>query len=162
MKTRYGRNGLLLGSLGMLAFSGTLPATRLAVPAFGPTVLTCSRIVIAGLLGAAALLLVRGKRRPELRHVAGIAWSGLVWTGLDWPWLGGRLSSVVLASMAVCVRSRIATVDRQSKCCANPFICAPKRTRVAKISRSKISRSKTSRTKVRRLSSRLNDDAGPF
>jgi hypothetical protein len=82
MKTRYGRNGLLLGSLGMLAFSGTLPATRLAVPAFGPTVLTCSRIVIAGLLGAAALLLVRGKRRPELRHVAGIAWSGPDWTGL--------------------------------------------------------------------------------
>ena len=70
-------SGLLLGTLGMLAFSGTLPATRLAVPSFGPTVLTCSRIVIAAALGAITLLLIRGRRIPERRHVMGIAWTGI-------------------------------------------------------------------------------------
>src|SRR5207237_10805290 len=70
-------NGLLLGALGMLAFSGTLPATRLAVASFGPTVLTCSRIVIAAVLGTITLLVMRGRRMPERRHVMGIAWTGL-------------------------------------------------------------------------------------
>lgn len=70
-------SGLTMGALGVLAFSGTLPATRLAVPDFGPTVLTCSRIVIAALLGVATLLIVRGRRIPERRHLIGIAWTGL-------------------------------------------------------------------------------------
>src|SRR5882724_5817545 len=71
------RSGLLLGTLGMLAFSGTLPATRLAVPAFGPIVLTCSRIAIAAALGAVALLLMRKPAFPQARHVVGIAWTGI-------------------------------------------------------------------------------------
>ena len=71
------RSGLLLGTIGMLAFSGTLPATRLAAPFFGPTVLTCSRIVIAAALGALTLLIVRGRRIPGRRHLAGIAWTGI-------------------------------------------------------------------------------------
>jgi drug/metabolite transporter (DMT)-like permease len=69
--------GLLFGALGMLAFSGTLPATRLAVPAFGPTVLTCSRIVIAAALGAITLLLWKVPCLPTRRHLAGIIWTGL-------------------------------------------------------------------------------------
>jgi drug/metabolite transporter (DMT)-like permease len=70
-------SGVTLGGLGMLAFSGTLPATRLAVPAFGPTVLTCSRIVIAAVLGAILLGFLRGKRFPERCHLPGIVWTGL-------------------------------------------------------------------------------------
>jgi drug/metabolite transporter (DMT)-like permease len=69
--------GLLLGTIGMLAFSGTLPATRLAVPAFGPTVLTCSRIVVAAALGAMTLLLWRVRHLPERRHLVGIIWTGM-------------------------------------------------------------------------------------
>ena len=71
------RRGVALGSLGMLAFSGTLPATRLAVPAFGPTVLTCSRIVIAAILGTILLACRRGGRLPRRGHLPGIVWTGL-------------------------------------------------------------------------------------
>lgn len=69
--------GVALGSVGMLAFSGTLPATRVATSAFGPTILTCSRIVIAAVLGAILLWFLRGWRLPECRH-----WAGIVLTGL--------------------------------------------------------------------------------
>lgn len=69
--------GLLLGTLGMLAFSGTLPATRLAVPAFGPTILTCSRIIIAAILGVAALWMMRRLSFPGRRHIAGVVATGL-------------------------------------------------------------------------------------
>lgn len=69
--------GVPLGTLGMLAFSGTLPATRLAVPSFGPTVLTSSRILVAAALGALTLLLVRGRRIPQPRHITGIVWTGM-------------------------------------------------------------------------------------
>lgn len=69
--------GLVFGTLGMLAFSGTLPATRLAVPAFGPTVLTCSRIVIAAVLAAITLLLWKVRPLPTRRQLAGIIWTGL-------------------------------------------------------------------------------------
>lgn len=76
-RPKHWESGLLLGTLGMLAFSGTLPATRLAVPAFGPTVLTCSRIVMAAALGAITLLLMRAWAIPQARHIAGIAWTGI-------------------------------------------------------------------------------------
>lgn len=70
-------SGVLLGGLGMLAFSGTLPATRMAVPFFGPTVLTCSRILVAAVLGTITLLLIRGRRIPQRDQFAGIAWAGI-------------------------------------------------------------------------------------
>lgn len=38
------RQTLLLGFLGVLCFSGTAPATRVAAPVFGADVLTWSRI----------------------------------------------------------------------------------------------------------------------
>lgn len=71
------RTGLVFGCLGLLAFSGTLPATRLAVPAFGPMILTCGRIEIAAVLGAFALLLMRGRRWPRRSELLGIVWTGL-------------------------------------------------------------------------------------
>ncbi|WP_206456318.1 DMT family transporter [Aurantimonas marina] len=50
------------GLLGILVFSGSLPATRVAVGGFTPLFLTSARAVIAALLGAALLLAFREKR----------------------------------------------------------------------------------------------------
>jgi len=53
--------GLGSGLLGVIIFSGSLPATRLAVADFPPVFLTSARAVIAALLGAACLLALRQK-----------------------------------------------------------------------------------------------------
>jgi drug/metabolite transporter (DMT)-like permease len=50
------------GLLGVLIFSGSLPATRVAVGGFTPLFLTASRAVIAAGLGGALLALLRQKR----------------------------------------------------------------------------------------------------
>ena len=61
------REGLLLGALGVLAFSLTLPATRVAVPELGGTVVGLGRALVAAVL-AGVLLAVRRERLPERRH----------------------------------------------------------------------------------------------
>ena len=53
------------GMLGVLIFSGSLPATRVAVQAFSPVFLTSMRAVIAALLGGAMLLVLR-QQRPTI------------------------------------------------------------------------------------------------
>lgn len=58
---------LVWGGLGVLAFSLTLPATRAALPAFGPVTVGIGRAVPAAVLAAAALLLARA-RRPTRRQ----------------------------------------------------------------------------------------------
>ena len=50
------------GLAGVVIFSGSLPATRLAVADFSPLFLTSARAVIAALLGAALLFLLRQAR----------------------------------------------------------------------------------------------------
>ncbi len=50
------------GFLGVIIFSGSLPATRIAVAGLTPLFLTSARAVIAAMLGAALLLLLRQKR----------------------------------------------------------------------------------------------------
>ncbi|SDR50128.1 EamA-like transporter family protein [Rhizobiales bacterium GAS113] len=50
------------GLLGVIIFSGSLPATRIAVGGFTPLFLTSARAVIAALLGAALLGVLRQKR----------------------------------------------------------------------------------------------------
>ena len=50
------------GLLGVIIFSGSLPATRVAVGGFTPLFLTSARAVIAALLGAALLLVLRQQR----------------------------------------------------------------------------------------------------
>jgi drug/metabolite transporter (DMT)-like permease len=50
------------GLLGVLIFSGSLPATRVAVDGFTPLFLTAARAVIAALLGTALLALLRQSR----------------------------------------------------------------------------------------------------
>ena len=57
-------SGWINGFLGMLIFSGSLPATRLAVMDFDPVFLTVARATIAGSL-ALGLLLAFRERRPE-------------------------------------------------------------------------------------------------
>lgn len=60
-------NGWINGFIGVLIFSGSLPATRVAVMGFDPVFLTVARAAIAGLL-ALCLLLVFKVKRPERRH----------------------------------------------------------------------------------------------
>ncbi|TAN08587.1 MAG: DMT family transporter [Rhizobiaceae bacterium] len=67
-----GRNGLGSGLLGVIIFSGSLPATRVAVAGFSPLFLTSARAVIAALLGA-ALLTVGRQARPERRALGSLA-----------------------------------------------------------------------------------------
>lgn len=57
--------GWINGFIGMLIFSGSLPATRLAVESFNPVFLTAARACIAGTLGLALLLAVREKRPTQ-------------------------------------------------------------------------------------------------
>ena len=63
------------GLIGVIIFSGSLPATRVAVGGFTPLFLTSARAVIAALLGAALLLALRQKRplRGDLGPLALVA-----------------------------------------------------------------------------------------
>jgi drug/metabolite transporter (DMT)-like permease len=61
-------DGWLCGLAGVLIFSGSLPATRLAVLGLDPLFLTGARATLAGALGALLLVLFRAAR-PERREV---------------------------------------------------------------------------------------------
>lgn len=69
--------GVVLGCLGMLGFSGTLVATRVAVFDFSPATITCARIVIAGMLGLGFLAATKQFKLPEKRLIGGIILMGL-------------------------------------------------------------------------------------
>lgn len=64
------------GLLGMAIFSGSLPATRLALGGLPPLFLTSARAVIVGLLGAAMLALFR-QARPGCRDLLPLALTAL-------------------------------------------------------------------------------------
>ncbi len=66
------RLGLLLGSLGVLAFSLTLPMTRLAVAGLDPTIVGLGRALVAALLAALYLRLTR-QPRPTRRQWSSLA-----------------------------------------------------------------------------------------
>ena len=66
------RKALFFAFLGVLGFSGTLPATRAAVPYFGPVWIGLARAIVAAAL-AAAVLYVRGEKWPARRHLPGLA-----------------------------------------------------------------------------------------
>ena len=55
-------DGWASGLIGVLIFSGSLPATRVAVASFSPLFLTAARAVIAALIGALLLAALRQKR----------------------------------------------------------------------------------------------------
>jgi drug/metabolite transporter (DMT)-like permease len=60
------------GLLGVVIFSGSLPATRIAVDGFTPLFLTSARAVIAALLGTALLAVLRQKR-PDVGDLGSLA-----------------------------------------------------------------------------------------
>ncbi|QJB30772.1 DMT family transporter [Chitinophaga oryzae] len=60
--------GWLNGFMGVVLFSGSLPATRVAVLSFSPVFLTAARASIAGILATTALLAFREKR-PAREHI---------------------------------------------------------------------------------------------
>ncbi|WP_417684522.1 DMT family transporter [Roseibium sp.] len=64
------------GLVGVLIFSGSLPATRVAVADLPPLFLTSVRAVIATLLGAGLLLLLRQKR-PEKHDLMSLVFVAL-------------------------------------------------------------------------------------
>lgn len=68
-------SGLINGLLGVLIFSASLPATRVAVQDFDPLFLTVARAAIAGLLGLCLLLAFKEKRpaRGDLVSLAIVA-----------------------------------------------------------------------------------------
>jgi drug/metabolite transporter (DMT)-like permease len=70
--------------VGMVAFSATFPATKLALTGFDPFVVTAGRIVIAGTLGAALLIISRATT-PSWRDlvVLAVAGAGLA---IGYPW----------------------------------------------------------------------------
>lgn len=65
-------SGWISGFIGVAIFSGSLPATRLAVLQFDPVFLTVARAAIAGLI-AAALLLAFQQKRPARADLVPLA-----------------------------------------------------------------------------------------
>ncbi|WP_284211998.1 DMT family transporter [Methylobacterium brachythecii] len=65
-------SGLLDGLVGILIFSISLPATRLALAGFDPLFLTAARAAIAG-IAAGGLLLALRQKRPERGDLASLA-----------------------------------------------------------------------------------------
>lgn len=68
--------GTLYALLGVVAFSMSLVATRVAVPELGGVFVGLGRALVAALL-AGAVLLARGERLPERRHWLGLALTAL-------------------------------------------------------------------------------------
>ncbi|WNC11231.1 DMT family transporter [Pseudomonas coleopterorum] len=61
-------SGVINGLIGVVIFSGSLPATRIAVLEFDPVFLTVARAAIAGVLALCLLLLFK-ERRPARRQI---------------------------------------------------------------------------------------------
>ena len=64
-------SGWINGFIGVVIFSGSLPATRVAVTQFDPVFLTVARAAIAGLL-ALCLLIAFRERRPSRSDVGSL------------------------------------------------------------------------------------------
>jgi drug/metabolite transporter (DMT)-like permease len=71
-------SGWINGLIGVIIFSGSLPATRVAVQAFDPVFLTVARAGIAGLVGLGLLLAFR-QRRPAAGDLGSLAIVALAW-----------------------------------------------------------------------------------
>lgn len=84
---------MVLGALGVLGFSFTLPATRLAVTDLDPWFVAFGRAAIAGLLGASYLLATRA-RRPTARQ----------WRAIGFVALGVVVGFPLLTSLALQTR----------------------------------------------------------
>jgi len=65
-------SGWINGLIGVIIFSGSLPATRVAVLQFDPVFLTVARAAIAGVL-ALCLLVVTREKRPQSRDIVSLS-----------------------------------------------------------------------------------------
>ena len=75
-KAGLASGGLLWGGLGVLAFSLSLPATRLAVQGLDPVFVGAARAVVAALVAGVVLLVERAKL-PGLDRAGRVAWGQL-------------------------------------------------------------------------------------
>lgn len=98
-----GALAIVLGTIGMVMFAATLPATVLALEGLSPVFITAGRAVLGGVLAAGLLLLFRvpRPRGREFLRLAGIC-ACLVcgfplFTGLAMQTVGAGHGSVVLA-----------------------------------------------------------------
>ncbi|WP_191602357.1 DMT family transporter [Marinomonas algicola] len=73
---KHSTKGWLSGLVGVITFSGSLPATRVALEGFDPTFLTVARASIAGLLGLVFLVLLQ-QPRPTSSQVPSLLLSAL-------------------------------------------------------------------------------------
>ena len=85
--------GLLLGLIGVLAFSFTLPLTRLAAPELGGAFVGMGRALIAALL-ASAVLLFKRERFPDRS-----TWKGIVLVALGTVFGFGLFSSIAMQTV---------------------------------------------------------------
>ena len=72
----HATKGLILGLIGVLIFSGTLPATRVAVSHFEPWFLTFGRATLAGLAAIACLTVLR--RKVPAQHIVSLFMVGML------------------------------------------------------------------------------------
>ncbi|MBP6121336.1 MULTISPECIES: DMT family transporter [Providencia] len=72
--------GWISGFIGVIIFSGSLPATKTAITGFPPDFLTILRAIIAGILGAIILAVMRQKRptQRQLLPLAIVALGGVI------------------------------------------------------------------------------------
>ena len=91
--------GWINGLVGVIMFSGSLPATRVAVLDLHPVFITVARAVIAGLLAAGVLFLFKEKR-PSRQQVIRLA---VVATGVvvGFPLLSGLALQYITAAHAI-------------------------------------------------------------
>src|SRR5665811_215325 len=85
--------GMLLGLLGVLAFSFTVPMTRIAAPELGGVFTGLARAGVAALL-AIGLLAIRRERWPERR-----LWTGIALVALGTVFGFGLLVSIAMESL---------------------------------------------------------------
>jgi hypothetical protein len=79
LSTGRASEGLLLGALGVLGFSCTLPATRIAVAQLDATVVGLGRAVVGAALALTALG-IRREALPPRRLWLRVAMAGLAWS----------------------------------------------------------------------------------
>lgn len=98
-KWRTTRAGWGSGLIGVIIFSGSLPATRMAVGGFTPLFLTAARAAIAAVLGAVLLLALRQKRpaRGDLLPL-GVVSAGVV---VGFPLLTGLALQHITSSHSI-------------------------------------------------------------
>ncbi|WP_436970093.1 DMT family transporter [Lysinibacillus sphaericus] len=65
------KKGMILGFIGIVCFSFTLPATSIAVPYFGATIVGLGRTVMAAII-VVILFIIKKEKIPNKKHMKGI------------------------------------------------------------------------------------------